>query len=100
MKKPDYISDTLAIMGASNQVFSMEETRIKKAMVNSAKRSVNCDNANMDRTIEASMKQVEAIQKIEKHIGIDSLPEKLRETARLRSTPTFPARTLSRCSKR
>ena len=30
------------------------------------------------------MKQVEAIQKIEKHIGIDSLPEKLRETARLR----------------
>ena len=84
MKKADYISDTLAIMGASTQVFSMEETRIKKAMVNSAKRSVNCDNANMDRTIEASMKQVEAIQKIEKHIGIDSLPEKLRETARLR----------------
>lgn len=84
MKKADYISDTLAIMGASNQVFSMEETRIKKAMVNSAKRSVNCDNANMDRTIEASIKQAAAIKKIDKKIGISALPDKLREVAELR----------------
>lgn len=84
MKKADYISDTLAIMGASNQVFSMEETRIKKAMVNSAKRSVNCDNANTDRIIEASMKQVEAIKKIDEAIGVAELPEKLRQAAQLR----------------
>lgn len=84
MKKADYISDTLAIMGASNQVFSMEETRIKKAMINSAKRTVNCDNANMDRTIEASMKQVEAIKRIEETVGLGALPAKLQETARLR----------------
>lgn len=84
MKKADYISDTLAIMGANNQVFSLEETRIKKAMVNSAKRTVNCDNANMDRTIEASMKQVEAIKRIAETIGLDALPEKLQEAARLR----------------
>lgn len=49
MKKADYISDMLAIMGASQQVLSLEETRIKKGMVHSAKRTVNCDNANMDR---------------------------------------------------
>lgn len=84
MKKADYISDTLAIMGASNQVFSMEETRIKKAMVNSAKRSVNCDNANMDRTIEASIKQAAAIKKIDEKIGMSALPDKLREVAELR----------------
>ena len=84
MKKADYISDILAIMGASNQVFAMEEIRIKKAMVNSAKRSVNCDNANMDKTIEASVRQTAAIRKIDEKIGINALPEKLREVARLR----------------
>lgn len=84
MKKADYISDTLAIMGASSQVFSMEETRIKKAMINSAKRSVNCDNANTDRIIEASMKQVETIKKIDAAIGLAALPEKLRQAAQLR----------------
>lgn len=84
MKKADYISDTLAIMGASSQVFSMEETRIKKAMINSAKRSVNCDNANTDRIIEASMKQVETIKKIDETIGLAALPEKLRQAAQLR----------------
>ena len=84
MKKADYISDTLAIMGASNQVFSLEETRIKKEMVNSAKRMSNCDSANMDRSIEASMKQVEAIKKIDEIKGLDSLNDKLREVALLR----------------
>ena len=84
MKKADYISDMLAIMGASSQVFSMEETRIKKEMVGSARRMSNCDSANMDRSIEASMKQIEAIKKIQKTKGLASLPETLREAAELR----------------
>ena len=84
MKKADYISDMLAIMGASRQVLSLEETRIKKGMVHSAKRTVNCDNANMDRSIEASMKQMEAIRKIEKTKGLNFLPDKLKQTALLR----------------
>lgn len=84
MKKADYISDMLAIMGASSQVFSMEETRIKKEMVSSAKRMSNCDSANMDRSIEASMKHIEAIKKIESSVGLASLPDSLREAAELR----------------
>ena len=84
MKKADYISDMLAIMGASSQVFSMEETRIKKEMVGSARRMSNCDSANMDRSIEASMKHIEAIKKIQKTKGLASLPETLREAAELR----------------
>ena len=84
MKKADYISDMLAIMGASSQVFSMEETRIKKEMVGSARRMSNCDSANMDRSIEASMKHIEAIKKIQKTKGLASLPETVREAAELR----------------
>ena len=84
MKKADYISDMLAIMGASSQVFSMEETRIKKEMVGSARRISNCDSANMDRSIEASMKHIEAIKKIESSVGLASLPDSLREAADLR----------------
>lgn len=84
MKKADYISDMLAIMGASHQVFSMEETRIKKSMIGSARRMSNCDSANMDRSIDASMKQIEAIKKIEKAKGLSGLPDNLREAAELR----------------
>lgn len=84
MKKADYISDMLAIMGASSQVFSMEETRIKKEMVGSARRMSNCDSANMDRSIEASMKHIEAIKKIQETKGLASLPDTLREAAELR----------------
>lgn len=84
MKKADYISDMLAIMGASSQVFSMEETRIKKEMVGSAIRMSNCDSANMDRSIEASMKHIEAIKKIQNTKGLASLPDNLREAAELR----------------
>ena len=84
MKKADYLSDILALMGASSQVFSMEETRIKKEMVGSARRMSNCDSANMDRSIEASMKHIEAIKKIQNTKGLASLPDNLREAAELR----------------
>lgn len=84
MKKADYIRDTLAIMGAVSQVFSMEETRIKKGMVSDAKRMANCDNANLDRSVDAAMRQLQAIEKIEEIRGLESLPDKLREVAELR----------------
>lgn len=84
MKKADYISDMLAIMGASHQVFSMEETRIKKSMIGSARRISNCDSANMDRTIDASMNQIEAIKKIAESKGLAILPDSLRQAAELR----------------
>ena len=85
MKKADYIIDTLAIMGASNQVFSIQETRIKKGMVNDAKRIANCDTANLDRSVDAAIRQFAAIKKIEAEKGLVWLPEKLREVAKLRA---------------
>lgn len=84
MKKADYIRDTLAIMGATSQVFSMEETRIKKGMVSDAKRIANCDTANLDRSVDAAMRQLAAIHKIQEERGLDWLPDKLQEVARLR----------------
>lgn len=84
MKKADYIRDTLALMGATSQVFSMEETRIKKGMVSDAKRIANCDSANVDRSVDAAMRQLEAISKIDELKGISWLPPKLAEVARLR----------------
>ena len=56
MKNSEYISDTLAIMGASSQVFAFEDVRIKKGLVNDAVRITNCDNANTDRALDAAGK--------------------------------------------
>ena len=84
MKNSEYISDTLAIMGASNQVFAFEDVKIKKGLVNDAVRITNCDNANTDRALDAAEKQIAAIRKIEGAKGLDWLPEKLRAAAQLR----------------
>ena len=66
------------------RLFSMEETRIKKGMVSDAKRIANCDTANLDRSVDAAMRQLAAIHKIEEERGLDWLPDKLREVAQLR----------------
>ena len=84
MKNSEYISDTLAIMGASNQVFAFEDIKIKKGLVNDAVRMTNCDNANMDRTLDAAQRQLAAIRKIDQIKGVDWLPPKLADMARLR----------------
>ena len=84
MKKADYVSDMLALMGASAQVFKLEDIRIKKGMMRSAKQAINCDSANLDRTIDASMRQVEAIRKIAETKGLTWLDPKLSEVAVLR----------------
>ena len=84
MKNSQYISDTLAIMGASSQVFAFEDVKIKKGLVNDAVRITNCDNANTDRALDAAQRQLAAIRKIEMEKGIDWLPEKLAHVARLR----------------
>ncbi|MGF6376923.1 DNA-binding protein WhiA [Clostridiales Family XIII bacterium PM5-7] len=84
MKNSNYISDTLAIMGASIQMLEFENIKIKKELVNETVRITNCDNANTDRTLDASQKQIMHIKKIEDHLGLIALPDKLREVAELR----------------
>lgn len=84
MKNSQYISDTLAIMGAHTQVLKFEDVKIKKELVNETVRITNCDNANTDRTLDASQRQIDAIRKIEAMGGLGRIPVKLRELALLR----------------
>ncbi|NLD10548.1 MAG: DNA-binding protein WhiA [Clostridiales bacterium] len=84
MKNSQYISDTLAIMGAHSQVLKFEDTKIRKELVNETVRITNCDNANTDRALDASQHQLAAIHKIEEEGGLGRLPQKLAELAELR----------------
>jgi DNA-binding protein WhiA len=84
VKKADYIGDILGIMGADTHSLIITTTQVEKSMRNKVNRMANCDNANLDRVVEAAMKQAAAIEKIESEKGLDWLPDKLREVAILR----------------
>ena len=84
MKKSEYISDLLALMGADSQVLRFENTRIEKEVVSQAVRLTNCDSANTDRTILAAEKQIAAIRKLKDSGKIGILSDKLAEVAELR----------------
>ncbi|WP_282920473.1 DNA-binding protein WhiA [Ignavigranum ruoffiae] len=84
LKEAEKISDFLAIIGATSAVLKFEDIRIVRDMRNSVNRLVNMENANMNKTIDASQKQLEAIRLIEQHYGLDSLPDKLQVMAEFR----------------
>jgi cell division protein WhiA len=84
IKAASQILDLLAIMGAHTQYFSFEDIRMKKELVNRANRIQNCDQANIDKTVMASEKQISDIRSVTARGGMDILPKKLREIALLR----------------
>lgn len=84
MKKADYVGDTLGIMGADTHSLMVENIQVEKSVKNTVNRQANCDNANVDKTVDAAMKQLSAIEKIEQLRGLGWLPDKLREAALLR----------------
>ncbi len=84
MKRSEYISDMLALIGADSSVLALENTRIAKEVRNKAQRLLNCDGANTDRTVNAAEKQLDAIRKLKEAGMLDSLSEKLAEVAELR----------------
>ena len=84
LKEAEKISDFLGIVGAVQAMLKFEDVRILRDMRNSVNRIVNCETANLNKTIGAAIRQVENIRFIDNTIGLDQLPEKLREIARLR----------------
>lgn len=86
LKEAEKITEFLIIIGATNALFKFEDARIVRDMRNSVNRLVNCETANLNKTISAAFRQVENIKLIEEVIGLDSLPERLQEIARLRLT--------------
>ena len=83
-KKSEHIEDLLTTIGASNCAMELMSAKIEKDMKNSINRNVNCDSANADKVVAAAAQQMEAIRRIDKLYGLDSLPDKLQEAALLR----------------
>ncbi|MBE6742101.1 MAG: DNA-binding protein WhiA [Ruminococcaceae bacterium] len=83
-KDSEAIEDFLYIMGASASMFEMMNIKIVKEIRNSANRKANCETANIEKTIQASMPQIDAILKIKKKKGLDFLSKPLREMAQAR----------------
>lgn len=86
LKEGSQIVDLLNIMEAPIALMEMENVRILKEMRNSVNRKVNCETANINKTVSAAAKQAEDIRLIQKEIGLDKLPEGLQEIAELRLT--------------
>ncbi|WP_458411963.1 DNA-binding protein WhiA [Schinkia sp. CFF1] len=86
LKEGEKISELLNIIGAHQALLHFEDVRIVRDMRNSVNRLVNCETANLNKTIGAAIRQVENIRYIQDTVGLETLPEKLREIAELRIT--------------
>lgn len=84
IKEGAHIVDSLNIMEAYVSLMKLENVRILKEMRNSVNRKVNCETANISKTVNAAVKQIEDIRLIQKMRGFDDLPAQLREMALLR----------------
>lgn len=84
LKDSDKISDFLAIIGANKSLFELEDVRAMKSIRNNINRQTNFDKANIDRTVNASLKQVDAIKAIFNSGKLDNLSADMKELAGLR----------------
>ncbi len=83
-KTSEIIEDFLTYIGASLHALEIMQVKIEKDIRNRANRSVNCDSANLDKTVAASEKSRRDIELIYEVLGEEGLTKELRETARLR----------------
>jgi DNA-binding protein WhiA len=84
IKEGENIVDFLNIIGAHSALLELENVRILKGMRNDVNRIVNCETANLEKTVNASIRQIENIKYIMDNMGFDNLPQNLRDMAELR----------------
>ena len=84
LKEGAGIVDLLNVMEAHVSLMNLENLRILKEMRNSINRRVNCETANISKTVQASSRQIEDILFIKEHYGFSRLPDNLREMAEVR----------------
>lgn len=84
LKEGSQIVDMLNVMEAYVALMQLENVRILKEMRNSVNRKVNCETANINKTVNAAVKQMEDIKKIRDVIGFDNLPLSLAAIAQAR----------------
>lgn len=84
LKEGETISKFLALIGANKAVMRFEDIRIQKEMRGKVNRLVNCETANLNKTINASVEQIAAIKKLQETGRFQKLDENLKEIAMLR----------------
>ncbi len=83
-KDGEEISKFLAFIGASTSVLKFEDIRVYRDMRNNVNRLVNCETANLTKTVNASVKQIDAIKKIKERGRFEELTDSLKEIAKVR----------------
>lgn len=84
IKESENIIDLLTLMGATNASLELMNVKIMKDMRNRINRAVNCDNANIEKSLRAAEKQIADIELIDETLGLGTLPESLQEIAQVR----------------
>lgn len=83
-KGSEDIVDLLNIIGAHKSLLELENIRVMKELRNNVNRVVNCETANLGKTVNAAVRQINSIKYIQNTIGLNKLPNNLQEVARLR----------------
>lgn len=95
IKEGTQIVEMLNIMEAHVALMNLENVRILKEMRNSVNRKVNCETANLNKTVAAAIKQIKDIEYIRDTVGLSSLKEELWEIANVRlENPDMPLKDL------
>ena len=101
LKEGEEISKLLALIGANKAVMKFEEIRIQREMRGKVNRLVNCETANLNKTINASIEQIAAIKKLQETGKFSKLDENLKEIAILRlENPDIPFADLGKMLKK
>ena len=96
IKESEKIAEFINLVGAYQALFQFEDERIVRDINNSVNRMQNCDMANMNKTVNASAKQVEDINVIEERLGLDNIDDKLRIVAEARlKYPEYPLKEIA-----
>ncbi len=98
LKDSEKIADFLTVVGAHRSLLEFENIRVLKDVRNNVNRVVNCETANMDKVLDASFRQQDAIRKIDETVGLSKLSENLREIATLRMK--YPEDSLTELGKK
>ncbi len=96
-KHSEHIEDFLTAIGAPVSAMEIMTSKLERDLRGSVNRRVNCDNANLDKTVAAAQSQIDSIKRLAECGRLSGLPESLRETARLRLD--FPELTLSQLAE-
>lgn len=90
-KQSEHIEDLLTTLGAPVAATEIMTAKVDKEIRNGANRAMNCDMANVNKTLDAVAAQQEAIEALKRHGQLEKMPEKIQETARLRmQNPELP----------